>query len=54
MTNDAIKRLRDLVEETYAISDHDADRLIEIIKAMDLPKPAILYTTFLHPEAKND
>jgi hypothetical protein len=51
MDKDAISRLREALEETYVISDEQADALYELIKKLDLPPPLLSYNTFLHTDA---
>jgi hypothetical protein len=41
-------------EELFSISDEQADELLAMIRELDLPRPAIFYTTFIHPDAQKE
>jgi len=49
---DCFGKLRKVIDEEYHMTEQDAEKLMKIIKALDLPSPAYTYTTFLHPQAK--
>jgi hypothetical protein len=41
-------------EEMFSISHEQMDELLAKIKKLDLPAPAIFYTTFIHPDAHKE
>ena len=51
---DAFGWLYEILEEEYNITKEDLQKWDSVTKAIDLPPPNILYTTFIHPEANNE
>jgi hypothetical protein len=41
-------------EEIFTMTEEQMDELLAKIKKLDLPAPAIFYTTFIHPDAHKE
>ena len=41
-------------DEFYSLSAEQYAQLYWNIRSLDLPKPSIIYTTFIHPEGKEN
>jgi hypothetical protein len=51
---DAFGRIYEWLEEEYNITKEDLQKWDSVVKPLDLPKPTMMYTTFIHPEGNNN